>query len=331
MKGSLLIRLKTAGKILPIIVLAAVSFSAQGCGNPGDVYRNYMREFVQNISAYARGMRPGFIVIPQNGHELLTDNGEESGQPADEYLSAIEGIGREDLFYGYNNDDEATPASERDYMIAFLDLAESVGIEVLVTDYCTTESFVDDSYFQNASKNYISFAALRDLDVIPSYPSVPYNVNYSDINSLADAKNFLYLINPGNYSTKAQFLGAIQDTDYDVVIIDLFDNDSAELTAADVTSLKMKKDGGSRIVIAYMSIGEAEDYRYYWKKSWETSPPSWLAGENPDWPGNYKVRYWDSNWQSIIYGNEESYLAKILNAGFDGVYLDLIDAYEYFE
>ena len=36
-------------------------------------------------------------------------------------------------------------------------------------------------------------------------------------------------------------------------------------------------------------------------------------------------------WQNIIYGNESSYLTKISDAGFDGVYLDIIDAFEYYE
>lgn len=40
---------------------------------------------------------------------------------------------------------------------------------------------------------------------------------------------------------------------------------------------------------------------------------------------------WDENWQAIIYGNDDSYLKKIIDAGFDGVYLDIIDAFEYFE
>ncbi len=80
-----------------------------------------------------------------------------------------------------------------------------------------------------------------------------------------------------------------------------------------------------------MSIGEAEDYRYYWNENWIANPPDWLAGENPDWEGNYKVKYWYSEWQNIIYGNNSSYLKKIIDAGFDGVYLDIIDAYEYFD
>jgi cysteinyl-tRNA synthetase len=53
--------------------------------------------------------------------------------------------------------------------------------------------------------------------------------------------------------------------------------------------------------------------------------------ENRQWKGNYKGDYWDPDWQAIILGGENAYLDKILAAGFDGVYLDIIDAFEYFE
>ena len=114
------------------------------------------------------------------------------------------------------------------------------------------------------------------------------------------------------------------------IIIDLFYDDVA-LTASEVVSLKVKANGGSRLVIAYMSIGEAEDYRYYWHTEWETNPPLWLAEENLEWPGNYKVRYWDKDWHNVIYGKDDSYLDKVVDTQFDGVYLDIIDAFEYFE
>lgn len=294
-------------------------------------YRQDIRDFVQAISAYANRVRPDFIIIAQNGHELLTENGEETGTPAVAYTDAIDGIGREDLFYGYNDDNTATPVSERDAMISFLDIAENNGVEVLVTDYCSTESFMDDSYSRNAAKGYISFAAeYRELDNIPTYPRNPFNVNSNDAAALADAKNFLYLINAGLYSSKTEFLNEIRDTNYDVLLIDAF-YDGELFTAEDIAALKNKANGGARLVIAYLSIGEAEDYRYYWMNQWKSSPPLWLAEENPNWPGNYKVRYWDPEWQEIIYGSRISYLGKILDAGFDGVYLDIIDAFEYFE
>ena len=37
------------------------------------------------------------------------------------------------------------------------------------------------------------------------------------------------------------------------------------------------------------------------------------------------------DWQKIIMGNDGLYQKKILDAGFDGAYLDIIDVFEYFE
>jgi cysteinyl-tRNA synthetase len=294
-------------------------------------YRQDMRGFVQAISSYAQNIKSDFIIIPQNGEELLTSNGESDGSLMIAYISAIDGLGREDLFYGYNGDDIATPALMKDRMISFLDIAETNDVEVLVTDYCSTQTYVDSSYAKNAAKNYVSFAANhRDLDNIPPYPVEPYNVHDSTVSSLREAHNFLYLIDPGLYYDKETFLYYMAQTNYDILIIDLFFGE-IELNAADVMSLKVKANMGLRLVLAYMSIGEAEDYRYYWHTGWGTNPPSWLGDENPEWPGNYAVYYWEKDWQDIIFGNDSSYIKKILDAEFDGVYLDKIDTYEYFE
>jgi cysteinyl-tRNA synthetase len=168
------------------------------------------------------------------------------------------------------------------------------------------------------------------LNIIPNYPEIPYNENSDDITQISQAKNFLYLINTENFETKQDFINAVSATNYDVIIMDLFHNETA-FGSTEIEQLKTKFNGGKRLVICYMSIGEAEDYRYYWQTSWETNKPEWLEPENPEWEGNYKVRYWDSEWQDIIFGNDNSYLKKILDAGFNGVYLDIIDGFEYFE
>jgi cysteinyl-tRNA synthetase len=119
-------------------------------------------------------------------------------------------------------------------------------------------------------------------------------------------------------------LAAIAAADLDVVVIDYSADGSAagEYAASEIASLK----ASGKTVLAYFSIGEAEDYRFYWKSSWATNPPAWLGEENPDWPGNYKVKYWTSGWWNKALG---PYLDRILAAGFDGVYLDLIDSYWY--
>jgi cysteinyl-tRNA synthetase len=290
-------------------------------------FRQEMRDFVQEISTYARSKHSSFFIIPQNGQELLTSSGDPDGDPIVSYINAIDAVGREDLFYGYEQDDKATPAEDRDYMIALCDVAKEFGKPVLATDYCSTHLKMDDSYAKNSSRQYISFAANhRELDNIPDYPSNIQNVSTTDILTLAQARNFLYLINPSAFDTKREFLDAVKKTNYDVVLIDLYFNEEA-LTSDDVASLKTKANGGSRLVIAYMSIGEAEDYRYYWGDL----DKSLIYKNNPDWPGNYAVKYWEPSWKNIIYGNDNSYTKKLIDTGFDGAYLDIIEAYEYFE
>jgi cysteinyl-tRNA synthetase len=318
-------------RIFVLLMSLFFLFSCAGDDSINPVYRQSMREFVRGISTYGKGIRSGFFVIPQNGNELLTQDGEHNGPPDPSYIAAIDGIGREDLFYGYDGDDLPTPAAEKDYMTGFLDGALSSGLKVLVTDYCWTEAKVDDAHAENVSRGYVSFAAShRELDNIPAYPAAPYGENGGDISGLDQVNNFLYLINPSSFANSDDFVDAIDATNFDLLIIDVF-FEAVQLTPAQVARLKSKANSGSRLVIAYMSIGEAEDYRYYWQPGWKTTPPAWLCGENPDWPGNYTVRYWDPAWQSIILGNDASYLKKILDAGFDGVYLDMIDAFEYFE
>ena len=314
-----------------LVVLAAM-FGMLSVAQPAARdYRQDMRDFVQAISAYAKAVDPGFVIIPQNGQELLTLDAESDGPAAAAYVAAIDGQGQEDLFYGYTADNAITPSAERDYLLAFAQRAEALGVQALVTDYCWTQASVDDSYAQSAARGFISFAAdRRALDSIPAYPAVPYGVNPGHVTTLAAAGNFLYLLDPEPFATRIAYLNALAATNYDAIILDLFHDDTA-LTPTEAARIRTKANGGSRLLIAYMSIGEAEDYRDYWQPGWAPGNPSWLTAQNPDWAGNYKVQYWDAQWQALIFGSPTAYLDRILAAGFDGVYLDIIDAFEYFE
>ena len=57
---------------------------------------------------------------------------------------------------------------------------------------------------------------------------------------------------------------------YDLVVIDYgFDKRNATAFPREVVELMRKKpDGRRRLILAYLSIGEAENYRYYWQDSW---------------------------------------------------------------
>ena len=68
---------------------------------------------------------------------------------------------------------------------------------------------------------------------------------------------------------------AIARVPYDMLVLDYSrdGSDAQALTADEVAKLKVKPDGTRRVVLAYLSIGEAETYRYYWKRYW-----GWLFG-----------------------------------------------------
>ena len=139
--------------------------------------------------------------------------------------------------------------------------------------------------------------------------------------TLQDVHSWLYQLQRMN-------IDSIAASSYDLVVMDYSSDGSAdgEFTSSQIQQLK---DTG-KIVLSYMSIGEAEDYRYYCQSDWTEGNPLWLGPTNQAWVGNYKVRYWMDGWKSIIMGSPDAYLDKIIAAGFDGIYLDIIDAYYFF-
>ena len=163
-------------------------------------------------------------------------------------------------------------------------------------------------------------------------------------------------------------------SDADILVVDysISGDDRNRFTGEVVRLLQRKADGSRRLVLAYVSIGEAESYRFYWKPDWiETVPaapatapalaaaaepsrnsspnavhasptdpvedkperrlsalaPAWLGSENESWSGNFVVRYEDPEWQAIFLDGPQAYLARLIAAGFDGVYLDRVDAF----
>ena len=114
------------------------------------------------------------------------------------------------------------------------------------------------------------------------------------------------------------------------MLVDLF-FDGEILTADDVAALKKKANGGTRLAIAYVNIGAAENYRYYWQSGWRIGDPAWLADRYEGFEDEAFVQYWDPQCKSLIFGNDESYLKRIMDAGFDDAYLDNVLAYEVFE
>ncbi len=149
-------------------------------------------------------------------------------------------------------------------------------------------------------------------------------------NALESVKTWAYQLKDVN----PEKLKKIADSPFDMVIIDssMFpDGKEIRLTREQIESLKKKPDGSRRLVVAYFSAGECEDFRYYWKPEWNKGKkPDWVDKADKQWKGDYIVKYWKPEWQKIVYGTPDSLIDRILDAGFDGLSIDRVDAYYYF-
>lgn len=104
-------------------------------------------------------------------------------------------------------------------------------------------------------------------------------------------------------------------SDFDLIILD-----PDQVTQADIAALRFKPNGASRILLAYLSVGEAERYRanFHFAKS-----AAILGAENPEWPENFDVEFWSPDWRLALLDE----CSRIWAKKFDGVFLDKLDAY----
>jgi uncharacterized protein (TIGR01370 family) len=150
----------------------------------------------------------------------------------------------------------------------------------------------------------------------------------------------------------------IVNSRYDLVVVEPSVTCDPDFDAKDMVrriKASYASDGIHRKwVIAYIDIGEAEEWRWYWgnHKTYEeygeckqsyidairTWAP-WVVACDPDgWGGNYPVAYWDRKWKEIVItgtslGSNQglyfnSMLDEVVQDGFDGVYLDWVEAWE---
>lgn len=148
------------------------------------------------------------------------------------------------------------------------------------------------------------------------------------VQSLGEVKGWLLLL---NNDLDDATVSRIAQSDHEMVVIDHISsqkNVAQSKSANVVEKLHTMPDGRKRLVIAYLNIGQAEDYRTYWQKGWKIGRPSFLLGLDPDgWEGNFPVAYWHKEWRARIL-SPGGLLASVQDAGFDGVYLDWIGGYE---
>lgn len=140
---------------------------------------------------------------------------------------------------------------------------------------------------------------------------------------------------------------ALKACEYDLLVLDYSvdgngpprngSETSGEFTTGQIGEIKA--GGGGKVLLSYLSIGEAENYRFYWqdgvdgRDDWFSSPPTWIGSATEGGADNFHVEYWRSEWRNILWndvaGPSRGYLNRIIDAGFDGVYFDRVDDYDH--
>ena len=144
--------------------------------------------------------------------------------------------------------------------------------------------------------------------------------------------SFAYILQADSFAqTKPAVVAKLKESGRDWIVLDATLAGDTPWEQADLDTIRSGKAG--RKVVAYLSIGEAEDYRPYWQSEWVSNgkrtatAPVWLGIENPEWKGNYQVKYWDADWQKLMLAAIDDAMAR----GFDGVYLDIVDGFQTYE
>ena len=144
--------------------------------------------------------------------------------------------------------------------------------------------------------------------------------------------SFAYILQADSFAkTKPAVIAKLKESGRDWIVLDATFASDTPWEQTDLDTIRSGKAG--RKVIAYLSIGEAEDYRSYWQSDWvrngkrTAAAPVWLGIENPEWKGNYQVKYWNAEWQKLMLPAVDDAMAR----GFNGVYLDIVDGFQTYE
>ena len=144
--------------------------------------------------------------------------------------------------------------------------------------------------------------------------------------------SFAYILQADSFAkTKPAVVAKLKESGRDWIVLDANFAGDTPWKQTDLDTIRIGKAG--RKVVAYLSIGEAEDYRSYWQSDWVSNgkrtaaAPAWLGIENPEWKGNYQVKYWNAQWQKLMLAAIDDAMER----GFDGVYLDIVDGFETYE
>ncbi len=325
-------------------------------------FRGELQQLVMDISSRGReGTRP-FAVVVEGGEDLILRRPapdrprDENGVPTINlmgkntiepitrimlenvetnrpYLRAIDAQSFDSLFYGYAESGVATPEDVVNRRLLFAERIKQLRLPIWTADLVDDPAQADAVYNRAEGLDIVAFANPSGsgfFDSIPDYPKRIPDANANNIDAISKVKNFIKITDSSTFDSKQQFIAAMQQTNYDAIVVDVFHGRDNPLTMDEVEALKFKRLGATRMVLAKVDVSRISDQAYFWKPEWSETPPPWIFDTSPD-GYNYDIMFWAPEWREILFGRTDSYIGGIYLLGFDGVYLTGLDAYERYE
>jgi cysteinyl-tRNA synthetase len=212
-------------------------------------------------------------------------------------------------------------------LIYALDALRREGRRLLSIENCKTQKEVDAAYKAAERDRVLTYAGIdtENLNTLPK--GHPRGENAQPVTTITATRNWLPLLRADRFGTKAEWVMAMEKTNQDALLIDVAHRGADPLTKDDVKRLRYKELGAPRLMLAVLPLGKAYDWRWYWQKGWEAGNPPFLFAPIAEEPGSFLADLADPKWKEML----GKYLAGIMELGFDGIVLDDLDTYLWFE
>ncbi|MBK1666134.1 alpha-1,4-polygalactosaminidase [Rhodospirillum rubrum] len=303
---------------------------------PEDIpnYREMMREIISKLAEYGKARDPAFRVLVRGGTMLATQSKRERdlsilkippGVPLSQeallpigalhrrFARAIDGFVLDRRYC----DPNALVTTDE------IALLKREGFFFISLEPCADEAQARAAVGAG-QKDGVMVATTTEPDGVfaPTAKVPPSRESSGPITSLGQARNLLVGLSTRRFETKDAWVAALDRTNYDLLLIDPFFRNIDPLTAPQVKALKTKAVGARRLVLARLTIGLADDTRYYWKPEWTVGNPPWIVGFVPGEDGVYWINYTHPDWLALV----GAAFAGLMDLGYDGIVLDGVTA-----
>jgi len=298
--------------------------------------RAELRAIVQELSRYAHARDPGFAVLARGGAPLAFRHRREAmldaaraahaglaginpdspaagvGEPDAGFLGAVDGVVIDGQFCG------EPPVSDED-------LARLADLNVVLAsiDHCANDEIVAEARRRARTAGVLIHADTDPegrLDTVPE--GRPWGENAENITDPHQARSILVLEDASAFGDVSLLVGALRETNHDILVLDPFLLGARALGEDHVRELRYKKLGARRLVLASFDVAYAHSDAYYWEPGWTLGTPRWLAATARGQPGAHFTELWDPAWKAQL----GAFFVAVTDLGFDGVMLDGLDA-----